>query len=826
MKKKILTLGQIMILVLGVVAISYAVGSEIGVVQGVLTFDTNIRGKSATYRFSKTDSANTDFYEKISGEGPQSIGIGSQGETYFLGEDNVYRKSFEEFDTRIYESNPIQEPIGVSTTVTPTSNPNIGQQTFQDDIPSQPAAGFETPGEYPDTPLQEGGAAGAGTQAANTGDSELSWYESILGPSGDNTYTLPGAQYKGKNYYKDGENWMYTKDGADAKVTNEAELDALNSGKGTKVGGASVVEAGQYFLFGMAVASGVKAIVIAAAGGEKDEKAVAVGEGLEKGIQAGVTVNTLMKLYNKNYAGNAGTYVGIAVAVWYILSHYKDVEERSVTFECSVWEAPKGGNNCERCNNGVFGCSEYQCRSLGKGCELLNPGSEEELCTWVNRNDGEAPQISPWRGALNEEFRYTPDAAVSPPDRGVIIESQEGTGCIEAYTPLEFGISLDEPATCKIDIERKNSYEEMDYFFGSSSILKYNHSHTMSLPSINSTGTVIEEGGNMSLFVRCEDANGNSNTGEFIFKFCVDEGEDFTPPLVVDTSVSNNQPVAFNISGINMTAYLNEQAECKWDFTDISFDSMENELDCRATPEIINAQTVYPCVADLSGIEDRAENNYYFRCNDTSGNVNKESYELTLIGTQPLFIDWALPNETVKGASSPVKVNFEVKTSSGAEDGKAYCSYRPIDSLSYVQFLYEPVEMTHEHIQELNLADGNYAYFIRCVDAGGNAVVEEMNFDVETDIGSPVVVRAYKDDGYLKLITDEAGECVYNNIENIGCKYEFDDGILMDTVEEDEHFVEWNTQETFYIKCKDEFGNPPLYNTCSIIARPSEGQTL
>jgi hypothetical protein len=48
----------------------------------------------------------------------------------------------------------------------------------------------------------------------------------------------------------------------------------------------------------------------------------------------------------------------------------------------------------------------------------------------------------------------------------------------------------------------------------------------------------------------------------------------------------------------------------------------------------------------------------------------------------------------------------------------------------------------------------------------------------------------------------------------------------MQTVSEDEHFVEWNTQETFYVKCKDTFGNPPAYDACSIIARPTEGQQL
>ncbi|MEK6921269.1 MAG: hypothetical protein AABX82_05265, partial [Nanoarchaeota archaeon] len=34
---------------------------------------------------------------------------------------------------------------------------------------------------------------------------------------------------------------------------------------------------------------------------------------------------------------------------------------------CSVWQAPKGGDNCEKCDdNGL--CSEYRCKSLGRKC--------------------------------------------------------------------------------------------------------------------------------------------------------------------------------------------------------------------------------------------------------------------------------------------------------------------------------------------------------------------------------------------------------------------------------------------------------------------------
>jgi len=36
------------------------------------------------------------------------------------------------------------------------------------------------------------------------------------------------------------------------------------------------------------------------------------------------------------------------------------------------------------------------------------------------------------------------------------------------------------------------------------------------------------------------------------------------------------------------------------------------------------------------------------------------------------------------------------------------------------------------------------------------------------------------------------------------------------------HYVDWNTQRTYYIKCRDEYENQPAPDQCSIIVRPFE----
>ena len=35
-----------------------------------------------------------------------------------------------------------------------------------------------------------------------------------------------------------------------------------------------------------------------------------------------------------------------------------------------------------------------------------------------------------------------------------------------------------------------------------------------------------------------------------------------------------------------------------------------------------------------------------------------------------------------------------------------------------------------------------------------------------------------------------------------------------------DHFIEWNPEKTYYVKCEDEFANRPNPDQCSIIVKP------
>ena len=551
-------------------------------------------------------------------------------------------------------------------------------------------------------------------------------------------------------------------------------------------------------------------------------EAAIIGTLIGKGVYGGI------QQWGSGTANAAGWGIGLgsAVAIIYFLQQYKQEDKKVFQFSCLPWQPPKGGQNCELCNNqeGGLPCSEYQCRSLGQSCEIVNKGMVEEKCVWKNRNDVNPPVISLLQSALlDDNYQYTPDNAILPPDRGAMIEYKSTEDkCIPAFTPLRFGISLDEPARCKIDVLRKDRFDNMSLFMDSG-LFGYNHTFSLSLPGKNnleSANITVENDGNYNLFIRCEDTNGNSNIGTFVFKYCVDKGPDTTPPSIVTTSIPNKMPVAFNQSSVNIDVYVNEPAECKWSHNNRDYSSMEGNMSCQTTLGNTNDRGLYTCTTTLDGIKDRFTNKFYFRCKDkplepeNQRNENVESFEYTIIGTQPLVIDSIKPNDTIKDASSPVRTPFEVKTSAGFDSGKSICYYSATGNENdYVQFFETD---SHTHKQDLFLTSGFYIYYIRCIDLGGNRDDEITTFNVDSDNQAPKVARAYHEDTYLKVVTDEDAKCVYDVVD---CNYPIEEGTKMTEINGLSHFTDWGIKSNLYIKCSDLYGNQPLPNECSVVVK-------
>jgi len=546
--------------------------------------------------------------------------------------------------------------------------------------------------------------------------------------------------------------------------------------------------------------------------------ALAVAGAISPALQAAVQSGKL--------PWGAAVPIGIAVVALVFILSYKTEKYQTITFSCEPWLAPVGGQNCEKCNtNPLVPCTEYRCKSLGQACGIVNPGTTQEQCAWIHPNDVDAPTIKPLEDALKPiGLKYSNDAKL-PPALGVKISKENGE-CLEPFTPLQFGLALNEPGACKIDSNHTVKFEDMQYDFGETNYLLYNHTQKLRLPGTNSSGgfssPMLQNDGTMNLYARCRDANGNSNAAEYEISFCVKPTPDVTPPIIEAASLIDGSPVMYNADNTSISIYVNEPAECKWSTNaDQGYANMENEMTCANNPSDINADLQWICSGTLTGIANMQASKYYFKCKDINGNEMVSSYPLTIRGTQPLNMINIGPNGTIFGSTTTVSVDLTAETDDGSDEGKAICSFSPSGDEGSYTTMFETD--SHLHKQNLLLPTGDYTYYLRCTDAGGNSAEGNTTFSVFVDKTAPIVTRAYKQEpDALKLVTNEDAECAYSLTT---CNYNFAEGIKMinqPALGNKIHFVEWKAGTIYYIKCQDKYGNEPSPNDCSIIASPSE----
>lgn len=662
------------------------------------------------------------------------------------------------------------------------------------------------------------------------GSTKLSGYEKIVAPDGTVSYRgipanggqpIPGLEEKAINDFR--------ATGGSFVNTGQKELDLL----GLKIyGGWAHLAEGLIWAGVVVGAIQLLAPLLGADSKLTNTLSIAALAGIMtyKGLASLGPTGFNFLSGSSPFISYAGAFGIAAAAITFVLL-YKKEQKKVVNLQCLPWEAPLGGASCEKCNSDPLRpCSEYRCKSLGQACDLVNKGTTEERCVWVNPKDVTSPKITPWKEALTKGYDYRPDTT-RPPALGSKIVTNAG-GCVAPYTPLTFGIVTNEPSQCKIDYAHRNetkAFESMQFYFGETNFYSYNHTQTLRLPSIDALENAsdgapeLKNGAITNLFVRCRDANGNENVDEYVFTFCTDKSPDTTPPVIESTSILSGSPVTFGSQNVSLTAFVNEPTECKWSPQDKNYQDMENTFSCATQVYQQNAQQLYPCTTTLTGVKDNADNTFFFRCKDQpfkqdkDRNVNQQSYKFMLKGSQQLNIVNAGPNGTITGSTDIIPVDLTVETDDGANDGKAICYFSSTGNEDTYVAMFET--NNYRHKQTLNLGSGLYTYYFRCVDAGGNADSTNVTFNLFLDRQAPIVTRIYKEGAdALKLVTNEDAECSY---AMQSCNFNYADGTKMiynspgiNTV----LYAPWKDGSTYYIKCRDAYGNLPSPNACSIVA--------
>ena len=563
--------------------------------------------------------------------------------------------------------------------------------------------------------------------------------------------------------------------------------------------------------------------------------ALEIGAGVEYagiGAEAGAQIlPTLLSQLGVTVSGIAAAGIGAGVALVIFALTYKSQNIRTVAFSCAPWQPPLGGANCAECGQDGLPCTAYECQSLGQACQLLNTqGTGQPICVWVDKNNVNPPTISFFSSALpNSTYVATPINAQYPGSTGVNI-SYNGGG-VPAYTLLTLGVQTDMVSKCRVSTNSGDSFDNMSVTFpspaggisGAEGIWGTNHTLEVPVMLPQNGSITAQQGGQMELFVKCESANGVPDVSPFVIQFNVNTGPDLTAPTIEGTDIQSGAPVASGTYSTNVSVYINKPvANCKWSHTDQAYTDMSNYMDCSYAndPADMNSIGQYTCIANLTGLKNSQQNNFYFSCKNLNNVTDTQSYPFTLVGTQPLVISSVTPNGTaVIDASSMIHVVLTANTFAGANNGDATCYYDTTGSeADYAQF---SNTSSYASTQDLWLSQGNYTYYVKCVDAGGNAAYANVSFGVEQDSNPPAVVRVFHDttNNLLDIVTNKNATCVYDITD---CTYPFDQGIPMSTTDGVTQTIPWSTSNTFYIKCMDAYNITPDPNLCSIIVQPSQ----
>jgi hypothetical protein len=532
-------------------------------------------------------------------------------------------------------------------------------------------------------------------------------------------------------------------------------------------------------------------------------------------------------------------------------------------YECKPFRPPKGDEDCGLCNTWhpyikdaeiLLPCTKYRCEALGTECEFTSVDTAEGgFCMSSSDNVGPDIWLISSNPSIEEEIPY--------------------------YLPIELVIGTSEFAQCKFNLNRASgSYDLMEYPFGTGWGIE--HTTTLHLPgqitanssansSVNGSSDsdltsstsypLIKEGKN-ELFVRCIDPRENGATAApFIITFNVKKMPDGVPPVLSNFTPVSGSRIKYNTTTKEISFEINEPAECKWDFKEALFDSMNNSFECDTAPSNQGLINGYGCSGTLKNItagtftrakfdivcDGPAENpcrevqtnetittdgtTFYIRCKDQPGLVEEGLYKRnenmvsTIYSLSPTLVPLNITSLTPFGEITKSAANYSMtitaQTSDGANYGTAACQWRLSQNSSFRNAGFTSFLNTnsafHSQIVTAILPGLNYIQ-AKCEDYAGNTAEKNVSVDLLVDESAPFLTRLYEKSGKLTMFINEFATCFYSFNRNSKCLFNLANASLM-TARGIEQTLPWDHDRTFYIKCKDPYGN--VNSECSALVR-------
>lgn len=449
-----------------------------------------------------------------------------------------------------------------------------------------------------------------------------------------------------------------------------------------------------------------------------------------------------------------------------LLLKYKEIEikDYTISLECLPWKAPSDEQKCNFYNDNEYKeIGEYTCRSLGKNCMVINEGTEQAKCEYIEERDFNSPMISSWKEVFTEGYEPVKE------------QLNVGFGLnkmVEPFMPITIGIKTDEYSQCMMDTRPGVMYDQMILPFGDFTFKKEHNITFRALP--------IDEG--YTYYIRCADYWGNTNMKDYVINFKVDKGPDLTAPIIELMNPGNNAYVKYGDNSQRVILLLNEPSQCKWGLVqNIPYSGIVNGFTCaNDIGYSVNGQ--YGCMTNLT-IVPESKNTYYIRCEDLNGNQNQQDYTYSLIGSEPLQVLDVQPTGQVYAAKF---------TLTAATNSLATCTYNG-------DLFFSTGGTTHT--QELNPPLGSRTYLVECIDSAGNTATKQVIIMKMIDDMGPRIMRMYFENGYLHIESNEDSTCEYSNEE-----FSFGSGVNMPVDKTIQHTTT-SILNIYYVMCADDYGN-------------------
>ncbi|MFH1722911.1 MAG: hypothetical protein ABH950_09955, partial [Candidatus Altiarchaeota archaeon] len=344
---------------------------------------------------------------------------------------------------------------------------------------------------------------------------------------------------------------------------------------------------------------------------------------------------------------------------------------------------------------------------------------------------------------------------------------------VQASNQIVLTATTDEISSCKFSrTQREFDLMESSFEFGQGTRDHY-------------TPTSVSSGENI-FYISCED----------VFKNKMALAESLIVTVGGGVPLASNPKPTGSVSSGTQTLKLNtdEDATCKYDKSDSSFDSMAFIFSStggnRHSSEVLNVA--------------QGKNTFYVRCKSLKTGITMTSslrIEFTLDSSTPSVSSW-----TPQGTQTSNTVTVVVETNE-----ESTCRIDSQDR-SYQDLQYPMSGEEWSHRAQMELVDGTNNLYVRCRDSVGNTMGSSTKLTVYVDQTPPQISNLLpkgtvsNPTQVLNIQTDEVSTCKYDYSDK--AYGDMDHGFSSTSSQSHYSTVEAETGlNTFYVRCSDLAGN-------------------